>query len=91
MKQLLQVLEIVDALSVEEENGEVFDRLFNILHNLNLASVYSQIKSELALLVEQFGFQHVSETDYQTIGEYVSSLSEKRLHSYEFLTLPPER
>ena len=87
MKQLLQVLEIVDALSVEEENWEVFQGLSNILHNLNTLPTHAQIKSELALLVEQFGFQHVSDTEYQSVGEYVSSLSDKPLHSYDFLTL----
>lgn len=87
MKQLLQVLEIVDALSVEEENWEVFERLEGILHQLNSAPVFDQIKSELALLVEHFGFQHVDDTEYQTLGEYVSSLAEKPLHAYEYLTV----
>ena len=87
MKQLLQVLEIVDALSVEEQNTEVFERLSYILDTLNTSSVHSLIKSELALLVEQFGFQHVSDTEYQTVGEYVSSLADKPLHAYEFLTV----
>lgn len=87
VKQLLQVLEIVDSLSVEDQNSEVFTRFTSILHSLNSAELFHTIKEELALLVEEFGFQHVGETEYKTLGEYVSSLSEKPLHSYDYLTI----
>lgn len=87
MKQLLQVLEIVDSLSVEDQNQEVFTRFSSILHSLNAAHLFAGIKEELSLLVEEFGFQHVGETEYKTVGEYVSSLSDKPLHSYDFLTI----
>lgn len=87
MKQLLQVLEIVDALSVEEENPEVFQKCTAILHTLNTSNAYQRIKIELSNLIEYLGFQHPEETEYQTLGEYVSSISEKPLHSYDFLTV----
>ena len=87
MKQLLQVLEIVDSLSVEEENSQVFYRLVEILNTLKSSAIHTTIKEELAGLIEEFGFQHVKDTEYKTIGEYVSSLSEKPLHAYEYLTL----
>lgn len=87
LKQLLQVLEIVDSLSVEEENPEVFARFSSILHRLNTIHLFATIKEELAQLVEEFGFQHVQDTEYHSVGEYVSSLSERPLHSYDFLTI----
>lgn len=87
MKQLLQVLEIVDALSVEEENPEVFEKCTSILHTLNTSNAFLKIKEELSNLIEYLGFARPEDTEYQTVGEYVSSLSEKPLRSYEFLTV----
>lgn len=87
MKQLLQVLEIVDALSVEDENTPVFVRLTKILEALNSFPIFRAIRSELSALIEEFGFQPLVETQYQTISEYVATLSDKNLKSFEFLTI----
>lgn len=87
IKQLMQVLEVVDKLSVEEENEELFAQLLSILKNLSSGTRHHTTKNQLAALIESLGFQHLDETMYSSISEYVSSLAEKPIRSYEFLTL----
>lgn len=87
MRQLLQLLEIIDILFVEEQGeGELFQdviRLRNaIVSKQGKASV---IRDELARILSTLGYQEFTETKYETIGEYVAALADRSLKSWEYL------
>lgn len=87
VRQLLQLLEIVDTLFVEEQ-GE--HELFSDVLTLRTAIVSKQGRSELvrdqlAELINKLGYQPFADTQYQTITEYVAALADRPLKTWEYL------
>lgn len=88
IRQLLQVLEMVDALFVEEQGDTfLFDQIIEIRREIvSAAPTSGHILTQLEQLIEELGYQPFSETNYTTIGEYVAALSDKPMRSWEFLS-----
>lgn len=88
MKQLHQLLEILDKLFVEIElDLETFNliletRAMILLRNASL----QKIRENLEVLLSSLGFQTSVEAGFDNLSEYISSLTEKKVHSYDFLT-----
>lgn len=88
MKQLHQLLEIVDRLFVEIElDLETFQLILQtrdlILEN---NAPLRRIRENLEILISSLGFQTSTEAGFENLSDYVSSLSDKKVHSYDFLT-----
>jgi DNA repair protein RecO (recombination protein O) len=86
IKTLSQILEIVDRLSVEEENAQSFQYIHELLATLK-TTTRAQLQNNVAQLVEILGFPHPNETAYQSVTEYVAALSDRPLRSYQYLTV----
>jgi DNA repair protein RecO (recombination protein O) len=89
LKQLTQVLEIADRLLVEgQEDTQVFELLLTVLSELNvLTPVFDRIQTILAEILIHLGYQPLEETKYSSISEYVTSVADRPLRSYDFLTV----
>lgn len=92
MKKLVEVLEIIDRLfpeGVAEES--LFAEVISILRTMNAPGAsFQKIKDQLVELVAQLGYPQMSETPYTSLLEYVSSVAERPLHSYDYLTVRPK-
>jgi len=87
LRQLLQLLEIIDLLFVEEQ-GE--GELFNDVVRLRTEIVVKQgrsilIREKISRILATLGYQPFNETKYATIGEYVANLADRPLHSWDYL------
>lgn len=89
IRQLLQVLEIIDALFVEDiADGFLFDEILAIRSEIITAAPTSgRIVRRLEKLIEDLGYQPFKETTYTTLAEYVSALADKPMRSWEYLKL----
>lgn len=89
IKKLAEILEIVDQLFPEGAEEEVlFTKVVGILRLLNSPNAsFTQIQEQLIEVVAQLGYQEMSETPYTSILEYVSSVAERPMHSYDYLTV----
>lgn len=87
IRQLLQVLEMVDALFVEDQGDSfLFDQVIDIRQQIVSATPTSgQVITQLEQLIEELGYQPFQETKYTTLSEYVSALADKPMRSWEFL------
>ncbi len=86
-RALSQILEIIDALFVEEEiDSEVFMQALKLRNQIVYNQVSSKlIRQQLSKLITALGFQDPSLSPYETITEYIQSLIGKPLKSYDFL------
>lgn len=88
MKKLFQILEIVDILSVEEEQLDNYQFIHQLLHQLDSQpSLYTHVKQKLEEFIASQGFQHPNETKYATISEYIAQVADRPLRSYQYLTV----
>lgn len=89
IRQLTQLLEIFERLFVEEymEPSLFEDVLLLRKQVVGESSATTQLKDDLASLIEKLGYQHINETEHKTILEYVSSLVEKPMKSFEYLAM----
>lgn len=89
IRQLLQVLEMIDALFVEEQTDDfVFDEILKIRQEIVTAPVTSgRVVQRLEKLIEDLGYQPFRETTYTTIAEYVSVLADKPMKSWQYLKI----
>lgn len=87
IRQLTEVLEIFDRLFVENDidsqSYQIAYRIYRQLLSRNKRNL--QIKAELNHLLESLGYQSLQETKHHNIADYVAELSEKKMHSYDFL------
>jgi hypothetical protein len=88
MKQLHQLLEIVDRLFVEIELDLETYNLILDTRNLILQSnaPLRRVRENLEMLISSLGFQTSAEAGFDNLSDYVSSLTDKKVHSYDFLT-----
>lgn len=89
MRQLNQLLEIFDQLFVENElEPELFDLILETRESvLQSTPVVAKIRSQLEQLIMQLGFQDPQDTQFLNINEYINSLTDRKMHSFEFLTV----
>ncbi len=89
LKQLTQVLEIVDRLFPEgSEEVELFQSIILILQHLNQEKVqFLKIQEELCQVLVQMGYQHLSDTPYKSVIEYVATVADRPLRSYDYMTV----
>ena len=89
MKRLAEVLEIIDVLFPEGvEEVELFDQLVAVLERLNQPQVnFKHIQDNLNDVLMQMGYQDFHETSFDSILEHVSSVAERPLNSYKYLTV----
>jgi DNA repair protein RecO len=89
MKKLAEILEIVDQLFPEGmEEVELFQQVVEILQLLNSPGTsFTQVQTLLKNMLEQLGYPAMSETPHTSIMEYVSSVAERPMHSYDYLTV----
>lgn len=88
MKQLHQLLEILDQLFVEIElDPEIFALILNTRALiLTRHAPVAQIRERLELLITSLGYQTSSEAGYESLSEYISTLTDRKVQSYDFLT-----
>lgn len=89
-RSLSQVLEIFDTVMVEEETQDgVFDVAVEILRTLNNSesSHRGEIIEMLKDIMGTLGFQDIDDTKFESVSEYVEFLSERKMHSFAFLTV----
>ncbi len=89
LKQLTQVLEIVDRLFPEGvAEVELFETIIQILAQLSQPKVhFLQLQEQLCQVLVQMGYQHLSDTPYTSVIEYVASVADRPLHSFDYLTV----
>lgn len=88
IRQLWQILEMIDRLSVEEQDQQLFSYCQNLLQLLNSPrSQASKIKNQLDNIIEHLGYTRLDSTPFASFTEYISNLSDRPLKSYEYLTL----
>lgn len=89
LRQLSEILEILEKLFVEEElDDQTYKKVLHIRNLVVAKERYSKaIRQALVELIVELGFQNPDDTTHASISEYVSSLSEKPMRSYKFLKL----
>lgn len=84
-----QVLEIIDALTVEYEQNEcVFEHLSHMLDQLADAKVGKSVMLEqFRLLLQYLGFTHDKQFSEDSLKEYIEELAAHALRSKAYLTI----
>ena len=87
-RNLVQILEILDAMTVEENGQEVvFEQVLAILRSMNAhTSTRSKIAEMLRKLLAELGFHEVDDR-FKNVTEFVEHLSERKMKSFGFLTV----
>lgn len=88
IRQLQQILEIVDALFVENQAEEIlFDEVLSMLKRIaQPRPVNGYIRGRLEYLIENLGYPKPSDP-HQPITDYISQLVDKPLRSWKFLKI----
>lgn len=89
LKQLMQVLEIIDRLFPEgSEEIELFESITRVLEQLNQPKVsFLAIQEDLSQILVQLGYQHLSDTQYTSVVEYVAAVADRPLKSFDYMTV----
>jgi DNA repair protein RecO (recombination protein O) len=89
LRQLMQVLEMLDALCVEEENDpSLFEEVLAIRSLIvQPHATPGTIRDHLNNLVELLGYQPHNQTQYATFHEYVSVIADRKMKSWEYLAV----
>lgn len=89
MRQLSQLLEIVDRLFVNEELEEaLFDHVLAIRHLIvSPKPTKTNVLTELDTLLVALGYQPLAETKHHSVLDYVAEITERPMKSWDFLTV----
>ncbi len=89
IRRLTQILEIFDKLLVEESlDDATFQQILKIRKLVVQAnSPIHLIKKELSFLIELLGFGKLKNIDVASVLEYVSSISEQPMKSFDYLNV----
>ncbi len=89
VKQLSQVLEIVDTLFSEgQAEPELFDMVLEIIQNLDItAHSFESTRRKLQDIISALGYQEPQELGITSLSQYISLLAGKPLRSFEFLSV----
>lgn len=89
-RNLIQILEIVDAVTVEEEGQEqIFDHVVQILAVLNAHEVDARprVIQMLTELLDTLGFADSQVEKFKTVSSYVEHVTDRKLKSFAYLTV----
>lgn len=86
--QLFQLLEIIDRLTVEEQE---YDEVYTLLQQtINILEVDGHKKTilleQFRLILKALGFTYDKHFDELSLKDYIETLSERKLRSKSFLT-----
>jgi len=89
LKQVFEILELADLLFVEDnQDVEAFDSIIRILERLDTDHIsLSDIQERLNQLLIHLGYQDWHQTAHRSILDYASSLVERPVRSYDFLSV----
>lgn len=88
MRQLTQILEMLDRLFVENvEDSALFQDITQILRDLNAPSRQHQLRERLQALLGQLGYQTLEDSGHATLLEYIAEITDRPMRSWEYLTL----
>lgn len=87
IRKLTQFLEVLEKLFVEEElPKELFQKILKLRQGIAQQKFKNgQIKQRLENLVQDLGYRHPRETEYDSVLAYVSSLADRPMRSFEYL------
>lgn len=87
IRQLMQLLEIIDHLFVEEQPEEfLFEDVLAIRKQIVCEGPTSgDVLAKLDTLLESLGYQPLKDTQYTSISEYVSAIADRPMKSWDFL------
>lgn len=88
-RQLSLLLELYDRLFVEQEiDLSVYQQAIGLRHSVvNNQATNTSLKKGFTSLITQLGYQDPNDSKYPTITEYVSALSDKKVRSYDYLSI----
>jgi recombinational DNA repair protein (RecF pathway) len=88
-RNLMQILEIIDRVTVEGEGQEeIFGMAVEALEELNAETPNrAKVLHCLEDMLENLGFQNMADTKFHNISQYVEFLSDKKMHSFAYLTV----
>lgn len=88
MKKLFQILEIIDTLFVEEAIPQEYQYVIDLIQDLDQQpEAYLMVQDRLNQLLMKLGYQDSRDTTYKSVVEYVSSVAERPMRSYAYLTV----
>jgi DNA repair protein RecO (recombination protein O) len=85
IRQLTQILELIDVLFVEEADSELFEMVKQILECLSSPDSNGKVRKKLEQLLIYLGYQPLKETSHSSVMEYVEEIIERPLKSFEYL------
>ena len=85
IRQLSQILEIIDKLFVEEELPQPIFQLIIKLRSEILCGSTSRVRHYLDQLITRLGFPSYNSKQHQTVLEYVQEIAERPMRSFQFL------
>ena len=86
VRQLTQVLEVLDRLFVEGDiDQSAYIKVIEIRQSLFSHSAYRKLQTLLGNLLEHLGYQDFHETAHTSVLDYVAEITEKRMKSFEYL------
>lgn len=90
LRQLQQILEILDRLTVEEQAEPIaFLQACEIVQHLHTQPTsVSGVRQRISTLLAELGYNRLEDAPFASAIEYVSFLSDRPLHSVQYLTLP---
>ncbi len=87
LRQLAQILEILDRLFVEEEiEPTLFDLVTTIRRQVvSPRKTSTTITRDLNRLIEALGYQGLNQTTHTNILDYIAEITERPMKSWEYL------
>jgi DNA repair protein RecO len=89
MRQLSQLLELCERLFIESELEEkIFNQILQLRQNIvqNCLGA-TDVRTTFRSIITQLGYQDPEDSKYESIGDYISALSDKPMRSYNFLSV----
>jgi DNA repair protein RecO (recombination protein O) len=86
VRQLTQVLEVLDRLFVEGDiDQSAYVKVVELRQALFNKSAYAKMQTLLGSLLEHLGYQNYQQTSHSSVLDYVAEITEKRMKSFEYL------
>lgn len=86
IRQLTQVLELIDKLYIEEEDPQLFSMTREVLDYLaNSEKTNGHVKRQLEQILIYLGYQPLSETNHPSVMDYVAHIIDQPMKSFEYL------
>lgn len=88
-RQLSQMLEIFEKLFVEQEiEPEMYADILELRNKITSSTATAKyVRETLSKIIVELGFQHPNDSKYESITDYVSALSDKKMKSFEYLNI----